>query len=130
MRTTSNKKELQGQNQGFIINCTPSTHKGFWEVDTQSSGKRWFKRSNGSHAYIYGNTMYSFLLEYYKGKPHGNNIARDVKENGSYFNNLRFGITGDLYPNPNEKPFLDKAGNPTDNGNFSHRPNPKWFFSG
>lgn len=128
VKTVSNKKELQGESQGLTITCISSDHKGFWEVDDKSAGKRWFKRSNGAYAYIYGNTMYSFLSEYYKGKPHGNTIARDVKENGAYLNKLRFGITGDLYPNPTEKPFLDKAGNPTDNGNFSHRPNPKWFF--
>jgi hypothetical protein len=37
------------------------------------------------------------------------------------------GLTGDRYVHPTEKPFLDDAGKPTDSGDFSHRPNPRWF---
>ena len=127
VRTTSNKIELNGQKEGLMIDCIPSSHKGFWEVDQESNGSRWFKRSDGSHSYIIGNTMYSFLSEYKDDKATGGNIATDVNLNAAYFKKLRFAITGDIYPNPAEKPFLDNAGNPTDDGNFSHRPNPKWF---
>jgi hypothetical protein len=125
--TESNNARLDGQHEGMKIQCTSSNHKGFWEVDHEQTGSRWYKRSDGSHPYILGNTLYSFLSEYYKGKPTGGSIRRDVEENAKYFNKIRFGITGDLFPNPDHKPFLDNQGKPTDDGNFSHRPNPTWF---
>ncbi len=126
-KTESNAKKLHGQHEGFTINCTQSAHKGFWEVDKEHAGSRWYKRSDGSHSYIVGNTLYSFLSEYYKGEPTGGSISRDVEENARYFNKIRFSITGDIFPTPEQKPFLDDRGKPTDDGNFSHRPNPAWF---
>ncbi len=126
VRTESNNPKLDGQNQGYSILCTISHNKGFWIPD-QASGNRWYKRSDGSHPYIVGNTMYSFLSEYDDKGPTGGNVADDIKANSKYFKKVRFALTADRYPHPTDKPFLDDVGNPTDNGNFSHRPNPAWF---
>ncbi len=127
-KTISNVEQLDMQKEGFSVSCVDSNHAGFWTVDPQSTGKRWYQRSNGSHPYIIGNTLYSFLSETGpEGKPTGGNIKNDVLGSAKYFNKLRFAITGDIYPHPVEKPFLDNEGNPTDNGDYGHRPNPKWF---
>ena len=123
----SNDTRLNNQKAGLVIECETSNHPGFWVVDPSISGGRWYKRSNGTYPYIVGNTMYSFLTERGANGPHNSTIERDVTESGKYFNKLRFGITGDRYPHPVEKPFIDADGNPTDDGNWSHRPNPKWF---
>ena len=125
--TTSNRSELHGQNEGATVRCLASKNPGFWLVDTEQTGARWYQRSDGSHPYIYGNTMYSFLSEYDDKGPSGGNIANDIQGNAQYFKKVRFSITGDRYPHPEAKPFLDDGGKPTDNGNFSHRPNPAWF---
>jgi hypothetical protein len=127
VETASNRPELAGQKQGYTVTCVPSEHPGFWIVDYEHTGGRWFRRSDGSHPYIYGNTMYSFLTEHDNKGPHGGNIADDIRGNAAYFKKVRFSIMGDRYPHPQVKPFLDDAGKPTDNGNFSHRPNPAWF---
>jgi Domain of unknown function (DUF5060)/Protein of unknown function (DUF4038) len=127
IKTSSNKLELDGQNKGLTIMCTASDHPGFWEVDSEHAGGRWYKRSDGSHPYIFGNTMYSFLSERNNQGPSGGNIADDMRGNAEYFKKVRFSITGDRYPHPTAKPFLDHAGRPTDDGDFSHRPNPAWF---
>jgi hypothetical protein len=71
--------------------------------------------------------MYSFLSERDDEGSSGGNIADDIRGNATYFKKVRFSITGDRYPHPQVKPFLDSSGQPTDNGNFSHRPNPAWF---
>ena len=123
----SNDEVLDGQKEGFSISCTGSDHHGFWQVDNESRGNRWYKRTDGSHQYIIGNTLYSFVSEYYDGRPNDSDIVSDVRRSSEYFNKIRFAITGDIYPNPEEKPFVDTEGNPTDEGNYSFRPNPKWF---
>jgi hypothetical protein len=123
----SNDKKLNNQNQGFQVTAVKSQNHGFWVVDRESPGSRWYKRSDGSHPYITGNTMYSFLSEYSEGKPTGGNIKDDIINNSGYFSKVRIGITGDRYPNPTSKPFLDANGKQTDDGNYSHRPNPDWF---
>ncbi len=123
----SSDPKLDGQHKGLILDCTGSDHPGFWEVDEQSAGGRWYKRSDGSHPYIVGNTMYSYLSEFYLGEPNGSNIRKDTRNCAAYFNKLRFSITGDIYPHPSERPFLDGDGTPTNDGNYSHRPNPAWF---
>ncbi len=124
----SNAKELAGQRNGDYVTATPSTNHGFWVADPDSPGRRWYMRSDGSHQFIFGNTHYSFLSGYEKGnKPSGNDITADVAANAKYFKKLRFGLSGDRYPHPTEKPFLDDGGRPTDWGDYSHRPNPKWF---
>ena len=127
VETTSNRPELAGQKQGYTVTCVASDHPGFWIVDREQTAGRWYQRSDGSHPYIYGNTMYSFLSEYDDKGPSGGNIANDIQGNAGYFKKVRFSIMGDRYPHPEVKPFLDDAGKPTDNGNFSHRPNPAWF---
>jgi len=124
----SNKQSLLGQKQGDYLRAIASSHPGFWIVDANSPGRRWYMRSDGSHPYIFGNTHYSFLSGYQKGnKPSGNNIAHDIAGNAKYFKKLRFTLHCDRYPNPKEKPFFDDNGKLTDRGDCSHRPNPRWF---
>jgi hypothetical protein len=124
----SNKLGLHGQKQGDYLIANSSDHPGFWIVDFKSPGRRWYMRSNGSHPYIFGNTHYSFLSAFQTGnKPSGNNIVADIAGNAKYFKKLRFTLHCDRYPNPNEKPFFDDNGQLTDQGNYSHRPNPRWF---
>jgi hypothetical protein len=124
----SNQKELSGQHKNDHVTARRSKLHGFWEVDRSSPGNRWYKRSSGTHQYIFGNTMYSFISEtYVEGKPNGSSIARDIKGNADYFKKLRFSPIGDLYPHPTDKPFFDNSGNQTADGNSSHRPNPQWF---
>ncbi len=124
----SNKPELNGQKQGQYVTAVSSDHPGFWIVDPDSPGRRWYMRSDGSHQYIFGNTHYTFLSGYQPGgKPSGNDIAADIAGNSKYFKKLRFTSYGDRYPNPDEKPFLDNNGHLSDSGDDSHRPNPCWF---
>ena len=126
----SSARELDSQRQGDYVTAERSDHPGFWEVDTESPGKRWYKRSDGSHPYVTGNTHYSFLSGTLEGgRPSGNDIARDVAANAKYFKKLRFALHGDRYPHPRDKPFLNDDRRPTDSGDFSHRPNPAWFAS-
>jgi len=124
----SNAEKLNRQKQGHHVSAAASDHPGFWIVDPESPGSRWYMRSDGSHPYIFGNTHYSFLSGYYTdGKPSGNDIAADIAGNAKYFKKLRFSPYGDRYPNPDEKPFFDTEGRLTDWGDDSHRPNPRWF---
>lgn len=68
----SNHEQLRDQHQGDWVLVEPSSLHGFWEVDTGSPGRRWYRRSDGSHQYVTGNTMYSFLSEtYLDGRPNG-----------------------------------------------------------
>ena len=127
VKTSSNRTELDGQNEGHRIVCTASKQPGFWLVDTEQAGGRWYKRSDGSHPFIFGNTMYTFLSERSDTGPSGGNIADDIRGNAEYFKKVRFSIMPDRYPHPTAKPFLDDTGRPTDDGDFSHRPNPAWF---
>ncbi|KPL12560.1 MAG: hypothetical protein AMS26_17130 [Bacteroides sp. SM23_62] len=124
----SNDPKLNGQHAGMSILCIASGHPGFWERDPASAGGRWYRRSDGSHPYILGNTMYSYLSEYYLDKPNGSDIESDTRNCSAFYNKLRFAMTGDIYPHPSEKPFLDESGVQTDDGNYSHRPNPAWFY--
>lgn len=124
----SNARELNGQKKGQYVTATASDRHGFWIIDDDSPGRRWYMRSDGSHQYIFGNTHYSFLSGYYTdNRPSGNDIAADIAGNAKYFKKLRFSLYGDRYPNPDEKPFFDDDGRLTDWGDYSHRPNPRWF---
>jgi hypothetical protein len=127
VEVVSNRKELQGQKQGDTLQASAGTHPGFWEVDKSSAGERWYKRSNGSHPYIVANTLYTYLSETSEGKPNGSNIARDTNGSADYFKKLRFSVIGDVNPHPTDAAFLDDTGKQTNDGNFSHRPNPQWF---
>lgn len=129
IRVSSNDKKLQEQHVGLKIQAVASKNPGFWVVDAMSSGCRWYKRSDGSHPYITGNTMYTFLSEFYKDKPTGSTIKKDILNNSLYYKKIRFAVTADRYPNPMSKPFLDESGKPTDDGNYSYRPNPEWFYN-
>ncbi|HUQ69921.1 MAG TPA: DUF5060 domain-containing protein [Planctomycetaceae bacterium] len=126
-RVASNARQLDGQRQGDHVTATAARNHGFWEIDAESPGQRWYRRSDGSHQFIFGNTQYSFLSGMKDDGPSGNDIATDVAANAGYFKKLRFSLTGDRYTHPTEKPFLDDQGRPTDSGDHSHRPNPKWF---
>jgi hypothetical protein len=120
--------ELAGQHLGDTVVATPSALHGFWIPDDESAGRRWYRRSDGSHQYIFGNTHYTLLTEHGPdGELPGGNIAADMAGNAKYFTKVRFSVHSDRYPHPTEKPFLDDAGQPTDDGAFSHRPNPRWF---
>ncbi len=127
VETRSSDSHLDGQLEGHTIRCTESKQPGFWIVDEEHADGRWYRRSDGSHPYIFGNTMYSFLSEYDREGPTGGNVADDIRGNAQYFRKVRFSIMGDRYPHPEVKPFLDDKGKPTDDGDFSHRPNPAWF---
>lgn len=127
----SNSLLLNGQKQGEYVSTTLSkrkNHHGFWEVDAASPGKRWYRRSDGSHAYVFGNTMYTFLSQTGKdGRPSGNDIAADLRNNARYFRKVRFSAIGDRYPHPDDSPFFDSAGKGTYDGDQSFRPDPRWF---
>jgi hypothetical protein len=124
----SNAKQLAGQHRGKYLTATESQLHGFWIPDDESAGRRWYRRWDGSHQYIIGNTHYTLLTEHgLSGKPTGGNIAADMAANAKFFKKVRFGLQNDRYPHPTEKPWLDDDGRPTDDGNYSHRPNPCWF---
>ncbi|MGI6457908.1 MAG: DUF5060 domain-containing protein [bacterium] len=126
----SNEELLNDQKEDDYITARSNDHPGFWIVDEDSPDRRWYRRSDGSHHYIFGNTMYSFLSgSYVNNQSSGNDIKRDIQGNAEYFRKLRFALHGDRYPNPNVKPYFDDEGNPTDDGDFSVRPNPEWFHS-
>lgn len=124
----SNSHELKDQRQGDYVSAAKSDLSGFWIIDPDSAGQRWYKRSNGAHQYIFGNTHYSFISGYREGgRPSNNDIVRDIRGNAEYFKKLRFAVHADRYPNPGVHPFFDHVGQGTESGNHSHRPNPAWF---
>lgn len=124
----SNNAQLNGQRQGESLTVAQSRHPGFWLVDQEHAGGRWYQRSDGSHPYIFGNTHYTCLTGFGPdGKPTGHQIQADIAGNADYFKKLRFAVCGDRYPDPRVKPFLDEAGRPSDDGLHSPRPNPAWF---
>ena len=125
----SNQPRLAGQHQGDVVAALPSKHPGFWLPDADSPGRRWYHRSDGTHPYIFGNTHYTFLSRRNDRGPNGSTIEADVRANARHFKKLRFSLFGGRYVHPTAKPFLDDAGRPTDDGSFSHRPNPAWFHS-
>ena len=123
----ANVPKLRGQHQGGWVTAVASKRPGFWLPDPETPGSRWYRRSDGSHPYIFGNTHYTFLSGRTDRGPNGSTIEADVRANARDFKKLRFSLFGGRYVHPTEKPFLDDAGRPTDDGNFSHRPNPAWF---
>ncbi len=127
-QVVSSDSLLDRQHEGDYVEVHWSDNPGFWQVDPHSNGQRWYMRSDDSHQYVYGNTHYSFLSGYGPdGKIANHSIEEDIRKNAKYFKKLRFGLHGDYYPNPDVKPYFDENGNPTDQGDFSHRPNPAWF---
>jgi hypothetical protein len=127
VRTESSAPELAGQREGYALECESSDRHGFWVPDERTPGNRWYRRSDGTRQYVVGNTHYAFLSEQDVDGPRGGSIEADVRGNAEYFRKLRFAVTGDRYPHPEEKPFRDDAGKPTEDGDHSHRPDPGWF---
>lgn len=121
-KTESNRDELREQREGDTLVCIASEHPGFWIADGP-----WYRRSDGSHPYIVGNTHYTLLSRQTNDGPAGSSAVQDIRENARYFSKLRFTLMADRYPDPKVKPFLDDRGKPTDDGRFSYRPNPQWF---
>ena len=124
---TSSIAGLEGDHLGDTLTATAPTHPGFWLPDPDSANGRWFKRSDGSHPYILGNTHYDFLHA-----PNGNDatpatIVSDIEANATRYNKLRFGLSapGSRNINSSVRPFFDASGNQvlveTD------RPNPAFF---
>ncbi len=123
VKTDSNRDRLRGQHEGDTLRCTASSHPGSWIVDG-----RWYRRSDGSHPYIVGNTHYTFLSRRNNRGDVASDPVEDIKTNARYYKKLRFSLAGGRYPDPKLKPFLDDEGRQTDDGRFSFRPNPGWFF--
>jgi hypothetical protein len=123
----SNHVRLAHQHRGDHVTAVASKRPGFWMPDPETPGSRWYRRSDGSHPYILGNTHYTFLSRRTDSGPSGSSIEADVRGNARFFKKLRFSLFGGRYVHPADKPFLDDAGKPTDDGDFSHRPNPAWF---
>jgi uncharacterized sulfatase len=121
-QTTSNRPELRGQREGDELVCVASSHPGFWIADG-----RWYRRSDGSHPYLLGNTHYSFLSRHGAAGPVKTDPVEDIRGNARFYKKLRFTLVGDRYPDPALKPFFDEQGRPTDDGRHSCRPNPTWF---
>lgn len=121
-KVESNREEFQGQHVGDVVHCIASNHPGLWIAD----GK-WYRRSDGSHPYIVGNTHYTFVSRQTKQGPARSNPAEDVRNELPYFNKIRFSLLPCRYPDPAVKPFFDDEGRPTDDGRYSFRPNPQWF---
>ncbi len=123
----SNVATPRGVRVGDKLTCTPSSHPGFWIADG-----RWYRRSDGSHPCIVGNTHYTFLSRRRSSRdPRGVAIDKtpveSIRGNARFYKKLRFSLTGGRYPDPSLKPFLDDRGQQTDDGRFSFRPNPAWF---
>ena len=48
-------------------------------------GRRWYRRSDGLHQFIFGNTHYTILTEHgLNGKPTGGNITEDMATNAKF----------------------------------------------
>jgi hypothetical protein len=125
----SNAAPLKGQHEGTAVVAAPSDHPGFWMPDPETPDGRWYRRSDGSHPYLFGNTHYTFLSRMTRDGPRrdGRSIAEDVQANAACFTKLRFGVHGGRYVHPKAKPYFDDRGRPSDDGDFSHRPSPAWF---
>lgn len=118
----SNKPQLRNQLIGKTLQCVRSEHPGFWIPEG-----RWYRRSDGSHPFIVGNTHYSFLSRFNDEGRMPTDAVDDIRKDAHYYKKLRFSLFGDRYPDPDLKPFLDDEGRQTDDGRYSHRPNPQWF---
>jgi len=109
IEVSADNAELKGKQEGHYVTATSSAGGGFWEVDADSPGRRWYKRSGGPGEYIIGNTHYTFLSGMTGRGPSGSDIAADVAGNAEYFKKLRFSLVPDRYPHPKDKPFFDAA---------------------
>lgn len=124
----SNDPQLDDQHEGRVVMVEDRmANAGFWISNDDAASGRWFQRSDGSHPYILGNTHYTFLSEMAGAEVGGNDIVSDVRGNARYFNKLRFSVANAWNPDPNVASFFDDDGQPTNDGTWSHRPNPSWF---
>ena len=124
----SNRAELNGQRKGDHLQATAAANRGFWLVDSDSAGGRWFRRSDGSRQYVVGSTYYNFLF-----RPNGRTVSdatisedvRDIARAG--LNKVRFGLEGphDYNIDPAMKPFFTATGQLTDAQ--GERVNPAFF---
>ena len=124
------RAELDDQRRASTSSPSPPSRHGFWIVDDDSPGRRWYRRSDGSHQYIIGNTHYSFLSGYRarrraQRQRHRRRHARATPSTSRSCVSACIGRP--LSRTRPIKPFLDDSGRPTDDGDFSHRPNPAWF---
>jgi hypothetical protein len=128
VEVSSTNALLNGRRQGDYVTAAPAPLAGFWTPDDASPGRRWYRRADGSHPYIVGNTHYSFLSETDdQGRTLPGTIAASIVAQAPYFNKIRFSLLPCRYPHPTDKPFFDASGKPSDDGNDSLRPNPGWF---
>ncbi len=125
-RTKANLPALEHQHEGDTFIVRPSGRPGFW-MPEPLTGNRWYRRSDGSHPYIIGNTHYDFVSGQTDEGANGSTIDNDVVGNAAYFNKLRFSVVNDLYAHPEIRTFFDDQGAGTNNGDHSIRPNPQWF---
>jgi hypothetical protein len=123
IEVSSNRAELAGQKQGDFVTATlPAASHGFWIPEGP-----WFKRSDGTHQFIVGNTHYDFL-----SRPNGieasqMSIELDILGSAQYFRKLRFCLMSPRSENASTTlmPFFDASGNQTHTE--TDRPNPKFF---
>ncbi|NDP21026.1 MAG: DUF5060 domain-containing protein [Paludibacter sp.] len=80
---------LNNQKEGDYVTATASSHHGFWAVETSTGGGRWYKRNDGTHQFVIGNTHYDFLW-----KRDAAGITSDVNGNANYYKKLRCMIDG------------------------------------
>lgn len=121
-KTVTDSAALRGPLVGDTVRCTESRHPGLWLADG-----RWYRRSDGSHPLIIGNTHYTFLSRQGDRGPVKTDPVKDIGANARYYKKLRFSLMGGRYPDPDLKPFFDKEGRPSDDGGDCSRPNPRWF---
>lgn len=125
---TSNAEELDGQRRGLVIDARGEpASPGFWLVDDDSAERRWFRRSDGSHPFWYGNTMYHVLSRHGEQPSTPETIARDAAASARYFGKLRFHVAEGNNPHPDADPFFAPSGEPSADGADSERPSPSWF---
>jgi hypothetical protein len=123
----SDQPLLDQQNEGNYILAAASSHPGFWLVDTDSADGRWYKRSDGTHPYIVGNTHYDFLSRPNGREASTSSIQADVAASAGYFKKLRFSLFSFRSENASSTvlPFLDSNGNQTNTE--TGVPNPRFF---
>jgi len=87
--TYSTDGTLNNQKEGDYVTATASSNHGFWQVETSTGGGRWYKRSDGSHPFVIGNTHYDMLN--FRDQT---GIVSDVNGNATYYKKIRFMIDG------------------------------------
>ena len=115
VKVSSGKSELNGQNQGLTINCTPSDKKGFWE-----GNGRWYQRSNGEFTYTTGNCIYCL--------PALDSYLSDISKMTGYYDRVRFNVA--FHPaceRYGKFPFLNASGQQSNRGSDACRINIDYF---